>query len=74
MSSAPERLAYTVADACKVLGIGRTTLYKLASEGVLKLVRIGGRTLVPRRELDSLIERASAEASSPVAGGARRAR
>ena len=46
--------AYRVPDACRALGVGRSTLYKLASAGKLRLVRIGGRTVVPSIEVDRL--------------------
>jgi hypothetical protein len=49
--------ARRVNDACRALGIGRTSLYKLASEGKIKLVHVLGRTLVPESE----IERVSSE-------------
>lgn len=46
--------AYRVPDACRALGVGRSTLYKLASAGKLRLVRIGGRTVVPGNEVERL--------------------
>jgi excisionase family DNA binding protein len=46
--------ARRVPDACAALGIGKSTLYKLASEGKLHLVRIAGRTVVPESEIDRL--------------------
>lgn len=46
--------AYRVPDACRALGVGRSTIYKLASSGKLRLVRIGGRTVVPGAEIDRL--------------------
>lgn len=50
----PEKLTYRVADACAALGISRTSLYALAKSGELKLIKIAGRTLVPRCELERL--------------------
>lgn len=52
LSEAPR--AYRVPDACRALGVGRSTLYKLASAGKLRLVRIGGRTVVPGNEVNRL--------------------
>jgi excisionase family DNA binding protein len=49
-----ERMSYTVPDACDVLGISRTSLYQLIRSGELKIVKIAGRTLVPRSELERL--------------------
>ncbi len=48
------KLAYRVDEACHALGIGRTSLYELVKTGELKLVKIAGRTLVPRSELERL--------------------
>ena len=49
-----ERFAYPVKDACFALGIKRTSLYELAKTGQLKLIKIAGRTLVPRSEIERL--------------------
>jgi excisionase family DNA binding protein len=51
---APDRFAYRVSDACVALGIGRTSFYELVKSGQLKLIKIAGRTLVPRSELERL--------------------
>lgn len=32
--------------ACYITGLGRSTIYKLAGDGALRLVKAGGRTLV----------------------------
>jgi excisionase family DNA binding protein len=32
--------------ACEITGLGRSTIYKLAGEGTLRLVKAGHRTLV----------------------------
>ena len=47
--------AYTVPDACRMGGIGRTLLYKLAQEGRLRLLKAGGRTLVCGDSLRALV-------------------
>jgi excisionase family DNA binding protein len=49
-----ERMAYPVSDACDALGISRTSLYQLIRLGELKVIKIAGRTLVPRSELERL--------------------
>jgi hypothetical protein len=54
-----EPLALRVPDACRVIGIGRTKLYGEAKAGRVKLIRIGGRTLVPMDELRRLIAEAA---------------
>ena len=54
-SAAPtDRYAFPINDACLALGIKRTSLYDLAKKGQLKLIKIAGRTLVPRSEIERL--------------------
>jgi excisionase family DNA binding protein len=50
-----EVIAFRIPDAVKASGLSRSTIYELAASGKLKLSRIGGRTLVPRAELERLI-------------------
>lgn len=50
----PEPMAYRIADACHVLGIGRTSVYDLIKSGEIRVIKIAGRTLVPRSELERL--------------------
>ena len=49
------RLAYSIKQACEVSSLGKTTLYRQANRGNLRLVRVGGRTLIPADSLRSLI-------------------
>ena len=44
-------VAWRVDDAARQLGVGRSSIYKLAGEGKLRLVRIAGRTTVPDEEV-----------------------
>ena len=41
-----DRIAYSIAEACAVAGIRRTTLYKEIRSGGLRAVKIGGRTII----------------------------
>ena len=43
-----------VNDACAALGIGRSSLYKLRAQGKIRMVTIGGRTIVPESEIERL--------------------
>ena len=45
-SLSPERLAYTINEACTALGIGSTTLYKALAAGELVAIKLGSRTLI----------------------------
>jgi excisionase family DNA binding protein len=47
--------AHTVREACDLLRISRSHLYALAKRGELRLVRIGGRTLVPESEIERIL-------------------
>ena len=55
-----EVIALRIPDAVKASGLSRSTIYELAAAGRLKLCRIGGRTLVPRAELQRLIDEGTA--------------
>jgi len=47
----------TVADAARLLGIGRTTTYELIAAGELDVVHIGRSARVPTTEIDAFVER-----------------
>lgn len=55
-TSSMDQLALSVAEACRVSSIGRTTLYQLIANGRLKTRKIGTRTLVLTSSLRALIE------------------
>lgn len=50
-----QKLAVGVAEAAKIAGIGRTTLYFAISNGALKSFTIGSRRLIRISELDRWI-------------------
>lgn len=49
------KLAFTITEACHAVGIGRSKLYQLISEGRLQTRKIGSRTLIPAESLRALI-------------------
>lgn len=55
MATDSQPLAYRVSDAAKILGLSRTTIYKLAKQKRLTIRKVGGRSLITRNELESLI-------------------
>lgn len=59
-----EKLAVTLPEATALSGIGRTSLYKLFSQGKLTPRKAGKRTLILVRELQAYVE------SLPVGGRA----
>ncbi len=57
------QLMVSPADAAKRIGVGRTTFYGLMSEGEIKAVKIGRRTLIPIAELERYVDRLRAGAA-----------
>lgn len=55
--SAIEPIAMRVPEACRYLGIGRSTLYVLINEGEIEIIKLGSSTLVLTESLRSLVER-----------------
>jgi excisionase family DNA binding protein len=51
----PEPIAYSINDACKAIGLGRTYLYQMISDGRLEVRKVGKRTLIPASSLRRLI-------------------
>lgn len=50
-------VAFTVPDAVSYSGLSRSRLYKLMQEKELPALRVGGRRMILRQELDSFIAR-----------------
>lgn len=54
--TAPDRiLAYSVADACRLLSISRRHLYTQIAEGKIRSLKIGARRLIAHAELERLL-------------------
>jgi len=49
---APQNRTYTVDDIAAILGIGRTTAYKLAKSGTFKIIRIGNVIRISRQSFE----------------------
>jgi len=47
-----EALALPITEAARLLGIGKTKLFDLVRTGALPAVRLGGRTLIRRADLE----------------------
>ena len=52
-----EPIVMRVPDACRYLGIGRSTLYVLISTGEIEFIKLGSSTLILTESLRSLVER-----------------
>jgi excisionase family DNA binding protein len=54
-------VAYGIREAANVLGISRSSVYKLIKEKQLSVVKLGKRALIPIREIQALIDGLQAE-------------
>ena len=52
---APGALTCTVADATRITGLSRATLYRAANAGRLRLTKVGRRTLICMASLRELV-------------------
>jgi excisionase family DNA binding protein len=55
-----DRKTYRVNEVAQILGIGRTTIYKLIDEGKLQRIKIGASTLITAASIEALLLPASA--------------
>jgi excisionase family DNA binding protein len=46
----------TVREACRLLGIGKSRIYELATDGRIKKVRLDGRALITVDSIDCLVD------------------
>ena len=46
----------SIKDAAKVLGLGRSTIYRFMGEGRLQTVKIGNRTLIKTASIRGVVE------------------
>lgn len=51
------RLTYRIDEAAAVTGLSRATLYRLAARRELPLIKVCGRTLIARVDLEAMIDR-----------------
>lgn len=49
------KLAFTIPEACHAIGIGRSKMYELISQGRVETRKIGKRTIIPADSLRGLI-------------------
>lgn len=49
-------LAYSIAEACALSSVGRTTLYAAIARGDLKTKKVGRRTLITMQDLKSWLD------------------
>jgi len=56
----PEPKAYSIAQAAKLLGIGRSTFYREMQDGNIASVKCRKRRLIPAAALDAWLAQAEA--------------
>ena len=54
-----DRLAVSVVEAAKMLGVSRPTMYQLIRREDFPAARIGGRVLIPVKQLEEWLEKQS---------------
>lgn len=50
-----EPLGYSIPDAQRRIGVGRTTIYRLAKDRQLEMVKVRGRSIITDRSLRKLV-------------------
>ncbi len=60
--------AFSISEAARFIGLGRTKLYELIQRGELPVVRLGGRTLIRRIDAEALLETHARLAASTKEG------
>jgi excisionase family DNA binding protein len=53
------RLAYSIAESEALIGLSRSTIYRMIEAGTLNTVLHGRRRLVPARELERILSTAA---------------
>lgn len=53
---APQNRTYTVDDIAAILGIGRSSAYKLANSGLFKTIRIGNMIRISTKSFEAWLK------------------
>lgn len=64
-------IAMRVPEACRYLGIGRSTLYVLIAKSEVEIIKLGSATLVITASLRQLVESRRARANRSLADAGR---
>jgi excisionase family DNA binding protein len=62
--SDPEPLAYSVRETARLLSISPRHIYNLIDRGTIRSVRLGCRKLVPRIEIERILDQADQSSRS----------
>jgi excisionase family DNA binding protein len=55
--SSYDPIAVSVREGCRLIGLGRTSLYHAMNAGELKFIKVGKRRLILRESITAWIER-----------------
>ena len=53
-----KRLLYRISEAADILGISRSTLYRLIASGELSAIRVGTAPRIPAKMLERFVDQA----------------
>lgn len=56
-----ERLTLSIEEAAAMLGISRALAYELVRKGELPVLRLGRRVVIPRNQLEELVNGSDAQ-------------
>ena len=62
----PKNRTYTVEDIAAILGIGKSSAYKLANSGAFKTIRIGNMIRISRKSFEDWLGMEEAEEGPEV--------
>jgi len=52
-----DKLSYSIEEAQKVCGIGRTKMYEVINAGDLQARKLGRKTIILRKDLEDFLEK-----------------
>jgi excisionase family DNA binding protein len=55
-TTTPNKLTLSVPEAASVIGIGKSTLWRMIAEREISAIKIGGRTLIRDADLRAFID------------------
>lgn len=55
ITSEIQPLGHSIDDAARLVGVGRTTIYALAKENRIEIVKLRGRSIVTAKSLRKLV-------------------